>query len=86
MDNMDDEHEYRESLINIGQIAAASRLPTPATRRLLRANAGVQVSELANALHVTRQTIWLWESGGTEPSGSNRRRYALVLENLKGLL
>jgi len=62
--------------------ARSRRLPPPATRRLLRLQAGLYQRELASALGVSRLTLHRWESGSFEPRGERRQRYAEALAQL----
>lgn len=57
-------------------------LPPPSERVRLRKSRGVTQSELAGYLGVTRQTIVAWEHG-TEPTGTNREKYAGILRAWK---
>lgn len=54
-------------------------LPIPAERVRLREAFGVTRTALAESLRVTRKTIYTWETGKGEPTGSNRAEYAAIL-------
>ena len=70
----------------IRQLAESKRLPSPATRRVLRTDAGLTLAELASQLGVTKQALWYWETGARQPRGDNRLAYVEALDELKGLL
>ncbi len=52
------------------------------TARLIRVEAGLSLSELAQAVGVDRGTIWRWESGRRRPRGPAAERYLAALEEL----
>jgi len=54
-------------------------LPEPAERARLRQAFGITMQQLADALHVNRRTVYMWETGQGEPQGDNRDNYASVL-------
>jgi transcriptional regulator with XRE-family HTH domain len=68
-------------LTDLLERARGRRLPPPATRRLLRLQAGLYQRELASVLGVSRLTLMRWESGA-EPRGERRQRYAEALAQL----
>ena len=70
----------------IRQLAESKRLPSPATRRVLRTDAGLTLAELASQLGVTKQALWYWEVGARQPRSKNRLAYAQALDELKALL
>jgi DNA-binding transcriptional regulator YiaG len=59
------------------------RLPAPALRRAIRANAGVSTAEVAAAIGVTRQAVSNWERGLRSPRGAQLEAYIAVLEELQ---
>jgi DNA-binding transcriptional regulator YiaG len=65
------------------QRAAVPPLPSPATRRALREAAGLTTDQLAQVLHVTRQTVCNWELGRREPRGEQRAAYLEALRFLR---
>jgi DNA-binding transcriptional regulator YiaG len=54
-------------------------LPPPGERAELRKQFGVTQAQLATALHISRKTVWSWESGIAEPTGAKRDQYAAIL-------
>jgi DNA-binding transcriptional regulator YiaG len=58
------------------------RLPSPALRRAIRANAGVSASDVAKAVGVTRNAVGHWERGERTPRGQVLAAYIEVLEEL----
>ncbi len=61
---------------------AARTLPAPARARQLRLAAGVELSEMAALIGVSRRSLWLWELGKVRPNGTNAVRYAEALDVL----
>ncbi len=59
-------------------------LPGPATRQLIRRNAGLTQAKVAEIVGVDRSQIVRWEQGETDPRGDNRRRYAEALRAMQG--
>jgi transcriptional regulator with XRE-family HTH domain len=58
---------------------ARRELPDPARARALRLASGVQLSELAELIGVSRRSLWLWETGQRKPRGRHMERYAEAL-------
>jgi DNA-binding XRE family transcriptional regulator len=54
-------------------------LPEPSERVRLRELFGVSQTVLGVACQVGRKTVYAWEHGISEPTGSNRARYARIL-------
>jgi DNA-binding XRE family transcriptional regulator len=61
-----------------------AELPLPAERLRLRELFGITKTSIARELGVSRQTVWAWETGETEPTGINRERYARLLTSWAG--
>ena len=61
---------------------ARRKLPDPVSARALRLASGVQLSELAGTVGVSRRSLWLWETGQRRPRGQNMERYAEALSVL----
>lgn len=61
------------------------RLPDPAQARAIREASGVTAAELANALGVSRTSIWAWEANAHRPRGERRDAYARAIEELRAL-
>ena len=59
------------------------RLPSPALRKAIRADAGVPVADMARAVGVSRQAIYRWERGTRTPRGDAMRAYLAVLDELR---
>ena len=70
----------------IRDLVEAKRLPSPSARKELRKSAELTLADVASRAGVTKQTVWLWEAGRTEPRGSNRLAYVKILDELKQLL
>jgi transcriptional regulator with XRE-family HTH domain len=62
---------------------AASRLPSPMTRRRIRESSGASQRELAAALGVSVMALNRWERGLTRPRGRHAAAYAALLEDLE---
>jgi transcriptional regulator with XRE-family HTH domain len=58
-------------------------LPDPLVRRALRVAAGLTQSDVAELLEKSRPTVTRYESGARSPRGSDRVRYAELLEELR---
>lgn len=72
------------SLLSAIEGLLGGQLPAVDERRLIRLRVGVGQHELADALGVSRFTLWRWETGKIEPSGPARRAYAGALRALRG--
>jgi DNA-binding transcriptional regulator YiaG len=59
-------------------------LPSPATRRALREEAGIPRRRIAEVVGVTVGAVTHWESGARRPSSEHLRRYLEVLDALRG--
>ena len=70
----------------IRDLVETKRLPSLSARKELRKSARLTLADLAGQAGVTKQTVWLWEAGRTEPRGSNRLAYVKILDELKELL
>jgi DNA-binding transcriptional regulator YiaG len=57
-------------------------LPPPATRALLRRQAGLTQRQVADVLGVHRITVTRWEQGWRSPRGRLRREYRRLLDRL----
>jgi DNA-binding transcriptional regulator YiaG len=57
-------------------------LPDPATRRALRAYAGIPAYKLATRIGVAPSSVHAWERGDREPTGLQRRAYRRALRRL----
>lgn len=58
-------------------------LPEPRERMRLRMAFGVTQAQIARELGVTRKSIYRWETGESEPTGTNRIEYARILDAWK---
>lgn len=56
-----------------------AELPEPAERARLRKRFAVTQERLASAIGVSRRSVHDWENGKTEPTGTNREKYAQML-------
>lgn len=65
------------------RVRARQELPPPARRRQIREAAGASIADLAEALHVTKQTVWLWETGKANPNANNVVAYTGLLADLE---
>jgi DNA-binding transcriptional regulator YiaG len=67
-------------------IRARRELPPPAVRKMLRESVGVSLAEIADELEhrygirVTKQSVYLWESGRRTPRPAHLRAYAEILK------
>lgn len=58
-------------------------LPPPAIRRALRQEAGLSLSEVAEALHVSDEAVRHWEAGRRRPRPEHLQAYAQLLRGLQ---
>jgi DNA-binding transcriptional regulator YiaG len=65
------------------RIALRRELPSPQVRRALREGAGVSLTEVAEAVGVSRQAISHWELGQRTPRGEYLDRYLEALRILR---
>ena len=56
-------------LKHMRDLVESKRFPPPSTRKVLRADAGLTLAEIAGQLGVTKQALWYWEAGLRQPSG-----------------
>ena len=70
----------------ISELIEAKRLPPPATRKVLRTDAGLTLEDVAGQLGVSKTAIWLWERGDRVPTGLNRIAYVALLNQLRDAL
>ncbi|MCX5531769.1 helix-turn-helix domain-containing protein [Streptomyces sp. NBC_00006] len=61
---------------------AATPLPPPKERRLLREAGSLSRDQVAERVGVTRETVRRWEAGRTTPKGQKREAYARLLAEL----
>ncbi|MHC5259775.1 helix-turn-helix domain-containing protein [Streptomyces sp. UC4497] len=61
---------------------AATPLPPPKERRLLREAGSLSRDQVAERIGVTRETVRRWEAGRTTPKGQKREAYARLLAEL----
>jgi len=66
----------------VGQLREA-RLPSPATRRRIREEAGVTLREAAAVLGVHPVTVLRWEHGRVPPRRENATAYKRLLRTLE---
>lgn len=71
---------------DLRKLVEAKRLPPLEICRMLRLEAGLTMEDMAGLVGVTRQTVFLWETGRADPRGSNRLAYVRVLKELDELL
>ncbi len=75
--------ETQDSLAEVLERARTRRrLPTPATRRLMRERAGITQTDLARVLGVDRATVSRWESGDRQPEAAFLPAYLAALDRL----
>jgi DNA-binding transcriptional regulator YiaG len=60
-----------------------AQLPDPATRRKIRADAGVSLREVADAIGVDVMTVWRWEQDKARPRREHAVRYRELLDALQ---
>lgn len=60
----------------------ARRLPSPASRQLLRKQAGLAQRDIARVCGVTPVAVSRWETGSRTPRGVALRRYLEALDRL----
>lgn len=65
------------------RIATSGALPKPADRVQLRRVLGIQQREIAQAVGVSVQSVWAWETGRSEPTGEHRVRYIELLTAMR---
>ena len=71
------------SVEDILELAERPQVPAPDEARRILRNRGVQVQELAEALHVHPVTVSKWLSGAQRPTGARATAYARALALLK---
>lgn len=64
-------------------VGARRALPSPASRRALREQAGASRESVAAAVGVTPGAVYFWEKGLRSPKGENLLRYVEVLALLR---
>ncbi len=64
------------------ELIRVRRLAATGAARAMREDAGLSLSELADAVQVHKVTIFRWEHGQRRPRGSAAERYLRVLEDL----
>lgn len=77
--------------MDVEREVAERRLPPPADRKALRESAGLTVIEVAEALEVSRMSVYAWERDPghrdyREPRGDYRKRYARLLVDARRAL
>jgi DNA-binding transcriptional regulator YiaG len=60
------------------------RLAATGAARAMREDAGLSLSELADAAQVHKVTVFRWEHGQRRPRGTAALRYLEVLDELSG--
>lgn len=76
-------HELEVELLKAGR---HKLLPSPATRRSLRVQAGLPQRVIAAALGKTVAAVSRYESGSRVPQGETADKYLAILERLKNAL
>lgn len=81
--------ERIDALIQDSQERLPSPLPTPEWRSRLRTMQRLSIDEVAQAVGVSRSSVYAWEvgapRGGCDPAGRNRVLYAELLRRLAEL-
>jgi transcriptional regulator with XRE-family HTH domain len=67
----------------ISRARRRSSLPAPPVRRLIREQASLTQTDIADALGVDRASVSRWESGEQAPRGPSREAYIELLNRLK---
>jgi transcriptional regulator with XRE-family HTH domain len=67
---------------SLADLVRASRLPSVAERKRIRAAAGVSLRQVGEALGVSAETVWSWENDQWGPSKENAPRYRKLLDEL----
>lgn len=70
----------REQILQL--VHARRDLPPPERRAELRKAGRLRLRDMAEAVGVSVTTIWYWEHGRTEPSGTRRDAYLDALQAL----
>lgn len=65
-------------------VRARRSLPSPATRRAIREEAGMSRASVARACGVTEGAVRHWEDGTRRPSGQRLHAYAAALRAMRG--
>ncbi len=76
--------EIRRTIQLLIEEKTRESLPPAIRRREIRESADISVLELAETIHVTRQSLYRWERGA-EPSGENRQAYSEALEAITSM-
>jgi transcriptional regulator with XRE-family HTH domain len=63
----------------VEEVRVAKSLPTPKMARAIREAAGLSQGRIADALGVSRVTIYRWEGGFRKPRRKSRAAYAALL-------
>ena len=71
------------SAMSITELIRVRRLAATGAARALRLDAGLSLSEMAEAAQVHKTTICRWETGSRRPRGEAARRYLATLEELE---
>jgi DNA-binding transcriptional regulator YiaG len=67
-------------------VSANRRLPTPATCRALRQEAGLTLEQVASSIGVSRQCVANWEAGRARPTRDNLALYLEAIELIRSCL
>ncbi len=70
------------SSMSITELIRVRRLAATGAARALRLDAGLSLSEMAEAAQVHKSTICRWETGSRRPRGEAAMRYLRVLDGL----
>lgn len=65
------------------RVRAGKELPSPAERRAIRIAARLSVTELADMIKVSRNSIYLWETTDRAPQGEHLVRYVEALRIMR---
>lgn len=68
--------------VALQRTAMRRRLPSPATRRRLRREAGLTLQIVADEFEVSHKTVARWELGERVPRGEYLPRYLALLDRL----
>jgi transcriptional regulator with XRE-family HTH domain len=73
-----------DGILRLANEVRAAKLPSPATARRIREEAGVSIRDAAKALDVDPITVIRWEHSRTKPRREHARRWRELLDALEG--
>jgi DNA-binding transcriptional regulator YiaG len=75
-------HAATVPVMTASELVRVRRLASTGAARVIREDAGLSLSELAEAVDVHKVTVFRWEHNQRKPRGEAARRYLQVLEEL----